>query len=66
MGIIDVLAIILSVVLLVISIVAFFASLKFYRDGVRLQQKANDALTKIEEKTAFIQGQVGGMFDKTL
>ena len=59
-------AIILSVVSLIISIVAFFASLKFYRDGVNLQQAANDALTKISEKTAFIQTQVGGMFDKTL
>jgi hypothetical protein len=63
---IEALAIILSVVSLFITVVGFFASLKFYRDGVELQGKANDALTKIEEKTAFIQGQVGGMFDKTL
>jgi TATA-binding protein-associated factor Taf7 len=33
---------------------------------MELQAKANDALTKIEEKTQFIQTQVGGMFDKTL
>lgn len=59
-------AIILSVVSLIISVLGFFASLKFYRDGVRLQQAANDALTKLSEKTEFIQTQVGGMFDKTL
>jgi hypothetical protein len=66
MGALEPFAIILSVVSLIISIVAFFASLKFYRDGVALQQAANDALTQISEKTAFIQTQVGGMFDKTL
>jgi hypothetical protein len=63
---IDALAMILSVVSLIITIVGFFASLRFYRDGVVLQKSANDALTKLEEKTAFIQTQVGGMFDKTL
>lgn len=63
---INILAMILSVVSLIVTTLGFFASLKFYRDGVELQGKANDALTKIEEKTAFIQTQVGGMFDKTL
>jgi predicted RNA-binding protein with PIN domain len=60
------LAIVLSVVSLIITTVGFFASLKFYRDGVELQNAANRALTKLEEKTEFIQNQVGGMFDKTL
>ena len=60
------LAIVLSVVSLIITTVGFFASLKFYRDGVELQNAANRALTKLEEKTEFIQSQVGGMFDKTL
>lgn len=60
------LAIVLSVVSLIITAVGFFASLKFYRDGVELQNTANRALTKLEEKTDFIQSQVGGMFDKTL
>jgi predicted transcriptional regulator len=60
------LAIVLSVVSLIITTVGFFASLKFYRDGVELQRAANDALTKLEEKTEFIQTQVGGIFDKTL
>src|SRR5260370_40494138 len=60
------LAIILSVVSLIVTIVGFFASLKFYRDGVELQKSANTALAKLGEKTDFIQTQVGGLFDKTL
>jgi uncharacterized protein YicC (UPF0701 family) len=63
---IDTIAILLSIVSLIVTTIGFFASLKFYRDGVQLQSKANDALTKLEEKTQFIQSQVGGMFDKTL
>lgn len=63
---IDILAIILSFVSLIITTVGFFASLRFYRDGVNLQQSANSALTKLEEKTQFIQTQVGGMFQQTL
>ena len=66
MGALEAFTIILSAVSTIISVLAFFASLKFYRDGIELQQSANSALTKIEEKTAFIQTQVGGMFDKTL
>ncbi|MGA9767934.1 MAG: hypothetical protein WBV94_02770 [Blastocatellia bacterium] len=66
MSLIEALSIILSIVSLIVTTVGFFASLKFYRDGVQLQQSANDALTKIAEKTANIQTQVGGMFDKTL
>lgn len=62
----DVLAIILSIVALAITVVGFFASLKFYKDGVELQKSANDALVKLEEKTQSIQMQVGGMFEKTL
>ncbi len=66
MDAIDILAIIVSVVSLIITVVGFFASLKFYRDGVELQKNANAALTRLAEKTDFIQTQVGGMFDKTL
>jgi hypothetical protein len=65
-GLLEGLAIILSVVSLIITVVGFFASLKFYRDGVDLQRSANDALTKLEEKTEFIQTQVGEMFGRTL
>ncbi|MBE4186992.1 hypothetical protein HJ089_22815 [Vibrio parahaemolyticus] len=46
----DVLAIILSVVALIVTVIGFFASLRFYQDGVVLQKSANDALTKLEEK----------------
>ena len=62
----ELLAIVLSIVALTVTIIGFFASLKFYRDGVQLQAKANDALTRIDEKAQSIQTQVGGMFDKTL
>ncbi|WDE00823.1 hypothetical protein [Thalassomonas actiniarum] len=62
----DVLAIILSIVALMITFIGFFASLKFYREGVQLQNAANDALVKLQEKTQNIQDQVVGMFDKTL
>jgi len=63
---IDVLAIVLSIVALVVTVIGFFASLKFYREGMGLQQLANDVLVKIEEKASSIQTQVGGMFEKTL
>ncbi len=59
-------SIVLGIVALVVTTLGFFASLKFYRDGVELQGKAADALAKIEEKTSSIQTQIGGMFDKTL
>lgn len=63
---IEILAIILSIVALLITIIVFFASLKFYRDGVKLQNSANDVLTTLKEKTEAIQKQVGGLFEKTL
>ena len=64
--VVDILAIILSIVSLIITIIGFFASLKFYRDGVNLQNLANDALIKVEERTQNIQSQFVGVFDKTL
>jgi hypothetical protein len=62
----EIAAIILSIVSFIVTVLGFFASLRFYRDGVELQKAANDALTRITEKTDAIQSQVGGMFDKTL
>lgn len=62
----ETIAILLSIVSFIVTVLGFFASLKFYRDGVSLQQAANDALTKVAEKTSTIEAQVGGMFDKTL
>ena len=64
--VVDIVAIIISIVALTITVIGFFASLKFYRDGMRLQGLASNALVKIEEKTWSIQSQVGGMFEKTL
>lgn len=51
---------------LIVTIIGFFASLKFYRDGVQMQARADRVLAKIEERASAIQSQVGGMFDKTL
>ncbi|HKC64698.1 MAG TPA: hypothetical protein VKB86_13740 [Pyrinomonadaceae bacterium] len=59
-------AILLSIISFIVTVLGFFASLKFYRDGVELQKAANEALTKVGEKTESIQAQVGGIFDKTL
>ena len=59
-------AAILSIVALIVTIVGFFASLKFYRDGMSLQRQASEILSRIEEKARSIQTQVFGMFDKTL
>lgn len=63
---IEVLTIVLSIVALLVTVIGFFASLRFYRDGMTLQSRASDALARIEEKAASIQTQVEGMFDKTL
>lgn len=59
-------SLILSVVALVVTIIGFFASLKFYKDGIALQDSATKALAKIEEKTNTLGLQMTGMFDKTL
>ncbi len=59
-------SLILSVVALVVTIIGFFASLKFYKDGIALQDSATKALAKIEEKTNTLGMQMTGMFDKTL
>lgn len=59
-------SLIFSIVALIVTIIGFFASLKFYSDGVNLNQSATRALTKIEEKTNMIGQQMTGMFDKTL
>ncbi|MHC4322034.1 MAG: hypothetical protein ACYST3_07145 [Planctomycetota bacterium] len=63
---IEITTLVLSLVALIITVIGFFASLKFYRDGVEMNNQSRDALAKIEEKAASIHTQVGGMFDKTL
>ena len=62
----ETIAIVLSLVALIVTVIGFFASLKFYRDGVQMQTHAEKVLSKIEERANAIQSQVGGIFDKTL
>ena len=66
MGAVEIITIVLSLVALIVTVIGFFASLKFYRDGVEMQAQAARVLSKIEERASAIQSQVGGMFDKTL
>ena len=56
----------LALTSLTVTIIGFFASVRFYRDGVELQRKAFDALNRIEQKTALLQEHFGGVLDKTL
>jgi hypothetical protein len=66
MGLVETITIVLSLVALIVTVLGFFASLRFYRDGMQMQSRAERALAKIEERASAIQTQVGGMFDKTL
>lgn len=63
---VDTVALILSIVALAVTVLGFMASLKFYRDGMEMQQAATRTLVAIEEKATMIHGSVNGMFDKTL
>lgn len=63
---IEIITIVLSLVALFITIIGFFASLKFYRDGNELQKKANDAMVRIEEKSLNIEKHVEGQFNKMI
>lgn len=63
---VEAVAMILSVVALAVTVLGFFASLRFYRDGTDMQQAAFRALATIEEKANSIQHHVGGMFERTL
>ncbi|MCA1568456.1 MAG: hypothetical protein LC803_22960 [Acidobacteria bacterium] len=56
----------LSVVSLIITALGFIAAFGFYREGLKSQKAANDAMLKIEEKAQIIQNQIDKMFDKTL
>lgn len=64
--IINLAAIILSVTAILLTIIGFFASLRFYRDGVELQSRVRELLSRVDEKVASVQSQVGGMFERTL
>jgi len=63
---IEALGIVLGFVALIVTVIGFFASLKFYRDGVQTQNHVDAVLTKIEERSSATQAQIAGMFDKTL
>ena len=62
----EIVAIILSLFATAITVVGFFASLKFYREGMNLQNTANAVLARIAEKTELIQTEVRQMSDKTI
>jgi hypothetical protein len=62
----DVLGIILAVTALLITVIGFFASLHFYTDGTKLQNKANEIMSKISEKADSIHRDMSGVLDKTL
>lgn len=66
MPLIDIIAIIISISAAAVTIIAFFASLKFYKDGIELQNTSTRILTQIEERTGSIQLQMHSVFDKTL
>ena len=66
MGAVEIITIVLSLVALSVTVIGFFASLKFYRDGMEMQSRAEKVLSTIEERASAIQTQVGDMFDKTL
>ena len=59
-------AMVLAVVAILLTLIGFFASLRFYRDGVELQTRVRELLSRVDEKVASVQSQVGGMFEKTL
>ena len=63
---IEAVSIILSIVALVVTIIGFFASLKFYQSGVEQQKLTNETLAAVKEISRSIQNRVDGMFDKTL
>ena len=66
MGALEIIAIVLSLVALAVTVIGFFASMRFYRDGIQMQTEVQSLLTKIESRASAIQTQIGGMFDRTL
>ena len=63
---IEIITIVLALLSIIVTTIGFFASLRFYQDGMSLQKQANDAMVRVEEKALSIQTQVEGMFNKTL
>lgn len=63
---IEITTLVLSLVALIVTVIGFFASLKFYQSGVEMNNQSRNVLAKIEEKAASIHTQVDGIFNKTL
>lgn len=59
-------SLVLSLVALIVTGIGFFASLRFYRDGMETQQAVDRLLAKVESKVENISTQVGGLFETTL
>lgn len=66
MTLIELLNTVLAIVALIITVVGFFASLTFYREGMNLQNRSNDALARIEEMSRSLSTLIFGMFQQTL
>ena len=56
----------LALVALIVSIIAFAASVFFFKSTTELQQQASRALTEITVRLAGVQTQVSGVVDRTL
>jgi uncharacterized protein YicC (UPF0701 family) len=63
---IDIISIVLSLVALIVTVIGFFASLKFYQSGVEQQKITSETLSAVQEISRSIKTQVDGMFNKTL
>ena len=62
----ELLAIVLAMLSITVTIIGFFASLKFYRDGSNLQQEATKILNNLEVKADAMQQTVSGNFQMML
>jgi len=59
-------SIVLSLVALIVTVLGFLASLKFFRYGVEGQCQAERILAKVEAKVDSVSSQVGSLFATTL
>jgi hypothetical protein len=59
-------SLVLSLTALIVTILGAYASIVFYNKTRDLNSQAQDALSRIDEKTELIQSQLGRRFDATL
>lgn len=59
-------SLVLSVVALIVTVLGFFASLRFYREGMRTQYETATLLAKVEEKAEGIRTQVSGVTERAI